>query len=281
MIVCNETEQNGRLGNQLWRIASTIGIALSRGDAPAFPASWSYREWFSIPDEWFYDELPEGPSSSSVSGLRPVPADYLQDLGLWKNHYQLIRNCFTPSRAAWGVLDSIAPAFFGELDYESPILSVHVRRSDNLTNDPGTINCLPMTYYLEAAAAASVLASEKLRGLAIFTDDFEWCSEELAPILPFDNIGVYRGVPRPKENGPDYVGSPASDWIDLQMMALCDYHVLSNSTYSWWGAFLAESGKVVYPSYWYGGVSRSLGLDPSLMFPASWHKIEVEDPNPC
>ena len=34
-------------------------------------------------------------------------------------------------------------------------------------------------------------------------------------------------------------------------MTKCDYHIIANSSFSWWGAWLGESEKVVAPSNWF------------------------------
>ena len=40
---------------------------------------------------------------------------------------------------------------------------------------------------------------------------------------------------------------------DLAIMTSCEYGVVSNSSFSWWGAYLMKSRKkVIFPKYWYG-----------------------------
>jgi hypothetical protein len=41
--------------------------------------------------------------------------------------------------------------------------------------------------------------------------------------------------------------------IVFALMTLCEYGVCSNSSFSWWGAYLMKNKKIVImPKYWYG-----------------------------
>jgi hypothetical protein len=43
---------------------------------------------------------------------------------------------------------------------------------------------------------------------------------------------------------------------DLQMMAGCKHHIISNSTFSWWGWWLSgKRGKVIAPKKWFGEIA--------------------------
>jgi hypothetical protein len=41
-------------------------------------------------------------------------------------------------------------------------------------------------------------------------------------------------------------------YIDMCLMSLCDYHIIANSSFSWWGSWLSNSKKTIAPSEWFG-----------------------------
>jgi len=52
------------------------------------------------------------------------------------------------------------------------------------------------------------------------------------------------------------------------LMTMCDYHIIANSSFSWWGAWLSESKKVIAPSQWFGAAQG---------MPKNWSDIYCKD----
>ena len=255
-LTCPQLEHAGRLGNQLWQIAGTIGLARKHGYEPRFPDRWSYRPFFSIPDEMF-DDVSGARSMDLVTHMDRDAAQYLQDYSLFSEVEDEIRRVFAPSDDAKVVL-------FGSpfANVRSPVLSIHVRRGDNVF-DPGVpdkhrfMPLIPTEWYLEAADELRDVAT-----VACFSDDPGWCREN----IPADFYGS--GSARPKDGTPEYWTARVLDWIDLFHMAHSEYHVCSASSYAWWGAFLSGDPSPIIPSPWYGPALAH--LKPELMIPPGW-----------
>jgi hypothetical protein len=122
---------------------------------------------------------------------------------------------------------------------EATKIFVHVRRGDYLfQNYQGSrgIN-LPKEYYFNAMT----LLNTKIENpyYIFLTDDSEYvdcCFQHIKnKYISAENMAV-----------------------DLALMSLCEYGVTSNSSFSWWGAYLMKNRKeVLFPKYWYGWKTKT------------------------
>ncbi len=131
----------------------------------------------------------------------------------------------------------------------SPSVSIHVRRGDYLTN-PYLIS-YSMAYYEKAIA----YFDEAVPGATFyfFSDDIDWCKENFS--------------------GSRYAFVTGHEpFEDMYLMSKCHHHIIANSTFSWWGAWLNESpGKIVIaPKKWH---SRHKEDNCELM-PENWIKFD-------
>jgi hypothetical protein len=109
--------------------------------------------------------------------------------------------------------------------YLNPV-AIHVRRGDYVKH-PGLWNITP-----EYIQNALNYFSDDEYSFLIFSDDIEWCKQ----IFP-------EGV----------VFIEGNQFEDLCLMSLCQHNVISNSSYSWWGAYLNknENKRVIAPKNWF------------------------------
>jgi hypothetical protein len=120
------------------------------------------------------------------------------------------------------------------IESHQPTVSVHVRRGDYVAH--GHLSHLEETYYVHGVRTIAEAAGDLTA--FVFSDDPQWCSENLRLPCPT------RVVDRPL--------APSQGWEDMCLMSLCNHHVIANSTYSWWGAWLdpSPSKLVVAPREW-------------------------------
>ena len=139
-------------------------------------------------------------------------------------------------------------------------VSVHVRRGDYL--DPGRAEfhgIVAEPYYREALArldGAIGVAAE----LFIFSDD------------PAAAEQVLNFVPRSRL--VHVCGEPERPWEDMLLMAHCRHHIIANSSFSWWGAWLngVPDKIVVAPRNWFasGQLSKWNTCD---LYPPGWLRV--------
>jgi len=124
-------------------------------------------------------------------------------------------------------------------------VSVHIRRGDFLKNK-NISDCCDISYYQKAFKYMMDRDPECV--FIIFSDDIEWAKE---------NITFSRNVEFISWNQ----GEDSSR--DMLMMSKCKNHIIANSTFSWWGAWLNPNKEkiVIAPKKW---SEREKGINPML-----------------
>jgi len=69
------------------------------------------------------------------------------------------------------------------------------------------------------------------------------------------------------------VSEDLEDWEQLLLMSCCNYNIIANSTFSWWGAYLNNNDNkmVCYPEKWFG--PKKSNLDTNDLFLPRWYKM--------
>lgn len=132
-------------------------------------------------------------------------------------------------------------------------VSVHVRHGDNATIEKAH-GVLPAAYYQNAAGIVAKNTSNP--HFYVFSDDPAWAKETLS--LPGPAVFV-------SHNGDE------KNYEDLRLMAACKHHIVGNSTFSWWGAWLGKNdNQLVYaPMKYHLGSNR----DYRDYYPPSWNLL--------
>ena len=132
-------------------------------------------------------------------------------------------------------------------------ICLHVRRGDYVSNPEANAvhGTMGLAYYESALEVAR--SGVKDPTIYVFSDDLDWAMREIrldAPMVAVNCAG------------------PGAPHEDLWLMSRCKSHIIANSTFSWWGAWLGKNPgqRVVAPKNWF----RKPDLDTRDLFPASW-----------
>jgi len=133
-------------------------------------------------------------------------------------------------------------------------VSVHLRRGDFALAHHNY--ALPMRYY--ELAWQIILEENENAEFFIFSDDIDFARAHL-----------------PAAGRRHFVShnDAATAWEDLRLMAACRKHIIANSTFSWWGAWLNPRAEkeVLAPKYW----RNTPDSDYPGVLPSAWRKIDT------
>jgi hypothetical protein len=164
-----------------------------------------------------------------------------------------LRDWFSPCEPLG---DAVAAAL-ARIEASRLPISVHIRRGDYL--NPGTAEyhgILGDSYYRDALVRLGAGANQDAE-LFVFSDDVA-AAEQVLNFVPKSRQVYVRG-------------DPARPWEDMALMACCRHHVIANSSFSWWGAWLNRSPDkiVVAPRAWFAPNELS-SKNTKDLYPAGW-----------
>lgn len=242
MITIGYLGSNGLLGNQMFQYAALRTISKKFGYQYCLPPIENFQsdkrhlnliDCFKLNNEehknvdlykikldtlGFDEEIfNKCPDNIDIDG-------YLQDIKYFENNSDDIKKAFTFKEK---YIVSGNNYFYSTFKNEN-VISLHIRRGDylNFSHHPTQ----PIEYY----AKALKFFNTSLKVL-IFTDDVEWA--RIQDIFKSERF---------------FFSTNNDTGVDLYMQTLCSHHIIANSTFSWWGAWLANSKMVIKPKIWFG-----------------------------
>lgn len=271
---------SGRLGNQMFQYAYLLYLRSKLGKKRRFYLQATHNELlasvFPIPSSDFLpDELATGISqanswqSESIFEKQASRMQNLVDSPLPIAHYTGYWQCFEyvnanaveiRKRFAFPETKlSEASARLLKHIRNTCSVSIHVRRGDYCSAKNRMIygGICSVRYYRNAMRRMETLLQEQPHYF-IFTDDPAWVKKH----LHIENSILVD------------CNQDKNDWEDMMLMSSCRHHIIANSSFSWWGAWLGSfPGKqVIAPEWWYNGVPT-----PHLL-PDAWIRIPVRQP---
>ena len=142
-------------------------------------------------------------------------------------------------------------------------VSIHVRRGDSLRCSTSMV--CTNEYYRNALALVHQKIQKPL--FVVFSDDIPWCRQSL-------DLGRSESLYVDWNKGTD-------SWKDMWLMSQCEAHIIANSSFSWWGAWLDPNPEklVIAPERWFALKSQRTSyyrLDFSDVLPENWVRVPVD-----
>lgn len=135
-------------------------------------------------------------------------------------------------------------------------VSLHVRRGDYVTDEKtNTIHgTCDLAYYERCIEHLAQKVHHPC--FFIFSDDPDWTEQNLKITHPATFV-VHNG---PKKN-----------YEDLRLMSQCRHHIIANSSFSWWGAWLGQypDKLVLSPQKWFNEKS----FNTKDLIPSTWQQL--------
>ena len=272
----------GGLGNQMFQYAAGLGLSARLRTS-------------LVPDTGWFEEMKTNPYIISrreyeldIFGIKPRPVNFSEKVSLGINKPAVFREKSAGFQAEFEnlsgniILDGHwqSPRYFehttkGVVDTfsfpkkvsaknkslleeikKSESVSVHVRRGDYADNKEinQIYGLVPTSYYRATAKLIKEFLVDPR--FYIFSDDIAWCQK---------NIRLGENVIYISHN------SGSQNYEDMRLMSACKHNIISNSSFSWWGAWLNQNtNKRIYaPSRWV----RRESLSNNDLIPKSWIQL--------
>lgn len=263
------TRHIGRLGNSMFQIAASIGYARKYGykwaaDPKAGggdPYSSIHKVFPNLPKQdpsgVRYHEHPHGICKQHGTPYDLCHFDYhdIPDLGGnvtltgFYQSWKYFEHCKDEVNNVFKLTDYPEYVFY---------TSIHVRRGDYVQHS-GSFPPIDLNYINKALDR--IHEGSGCYNALVFSDDINWCKEN----IEHEEFNIEFSEGR-------------TELEDLSLMASCGNHIIANSTFSWWAAYLGHNPDrmVITPSAktWFGptaGVKRPVN---DLLLP-NWIQIDT------
>jgi hypothetical protein len=266
MIFCN---LKGGLGNMMFQIAAVKSMSVDLNTECSFPnleqqmnylsSEQTYNPKLNYANEYnlFFKSLRRDPLPSNCVYMdfpfhyvkpelkqeNTFVSGFFQSEKYFKHNKTIILDLFKIPNT---IDEYIENKYSKILKYN--LTSIHIRRGDYLKFDHiHTVQ--PLSYY----SSSIDFFNQETNFFLIFSDDIFWAKQNFTG----DKFIFIEGE---------------KDYIELFLMSKCNNHIIANSSFSWWAAWLNknENKKVIGPKNWFG---PSVGHNTNDIIPENWIKL--------
>jgi len=260
MIGHDQLGRNGRLGNQMFQYASLRGIAEANGYDWCIPRPGPLELRDELIDHQLFDAFDLG----AARNIGVINKKYLKEKDFTFDPDLLLKCPDNVSLSGYfqseKYFSHIEKQIIEDFSFVDRILipcqqtlqfgeaiSLHIRRSDYVEKQSYHPLCT-LDYYQKSLGKLPQNIP-----VLIFSDDPSWCKNQ-------DLFQADRFI----------VSETDDNLMDLCLMTMCSYHIIANSSFSWWGAWLANSKQVVAPKTWFGPAAN---INDKDLVPETWDRI--------
>ena len=135
-------------------------------------------------------------------------------------------------------------------------VSIHIRRGDYVSHPTHRRLYASCSREYYQSAAEMIAGRVRQPNYFIFSDDPDWVRKNVTSINPVRFVD---------HNGPDRACE------DMRLMSCCKHHIIANSSFSWWGAWLSHNTDkiVIAPANWF----RDEKLSTRDLIPRQWIQL--------
>lgn len=159
-------------------------------------------------------------------------------------------------------LNELSQKFVDKISEDKTAVSVHIRRGDYISSE--RTNQIHGSCTIEYYKNALALIKMRLNSphFYFFSDELEWVKNNL--INETDNCTLVD-----HNRGKD-------SWQDMALMSRCKHHIIANSSFSWWGAWINPNKEkiVIAPKSWFRTTTDYFNAVDFL--PKNWTQLENE-----
>jgi hypothetical protein len=266
MITFTNLGNQGRLGNQMFQYSMLIGVAnrlktniyienknislfntFDIINSPEQPQLNKYKNMFIFKESGYH-------FNNSILNIDKKLVEnniidffgYFQSQKYWSKFKEEIFNNFKFKEKVTN------KKYKFNTDSLNEFCAIHVRRGDYLEKQ----DCHPVQSIDYYRQGIKIINNKfNCKKIIIFSDDISWCKKNFIEFEKNNHI-IY------SENH--------SEQEDLYLMTLCKYHIIANSSFSWWGSFLANSKYTICPKVWFG---PKLNHNTKDMYLENWDRL--------
>lgn len=277
-----EVSLSGGIGNQLFQFAAGLSLCSQLDAELVLNLSWYGRKTSAAQRKMqlhYFVEVDKFQTHSTsihptIDRMKRIAQGYKivneaeydpERFLLIRTNRNVVMNGYWQSERYFSAVSSLLRASIKQDDFtsksandlaesikSSKCIGIHVRRGDYVT-DPKTRavhGVCDRAYFLDAVRF--IKERNEVDSLIVFSDDTEWCQNNLE-----------------FEFRTKIIDESICDVDQLKLLSLCGHHIISNSSFSWWAAWLGSKPEqnVVYPTSWFAD-GRALES-----MPAGWIEL--------